>query len=235
MARYLMKYKGHYRIKPNLDLELNDVPRTEDGSIDPSYDDIYIKCAHGDQIYHFGHNICIGYVSSIGRGHNILIAIAKELKLIPEELNFRDYDTLYSLLKEDGSIFDIVENDVEIEFKFKVKHMEMVAKYLKASTYGADISPFSSKNLPKSSYVIPVDDLQEYAKITSYVPKNDLLLISHFTKEFMTNILSKDKLYKSISMKTDMRKKCLRGKEYIHSMGADYWNNYLKYLEEHLC
>ena len=78
MANYLMKYKGTYRIKPNLDLEYNDVPRDENGCIDSSYDDIYIKCANGAQIYHYGRSTLCGYVPSIGRGHNILIGIAKE-------------------------------------------------------------------------------------------------------------------------------------------------------------
>lgn len=233
MSRYLMKYKGQYRIKPNLDLELHDVPRDENGNIDPSYDDIYIKCANGDQIYHYGHSICCAYIGSIGRGHNILIAIAKELKLIPEDSNLRDYDALYSLLNEDKNIFDIMENDAEIEFKFKVKHMDMIAKYLKAQTSGADISPFSTKNLPRVSYLIPDDDLREYKQITDIIPQEDKLMLSHITKAFMDNILSKDKLYKSIPMKKDMKQKMLNGKNYIHSMG--YWSDYIKYLEKELC
>jgi hypothetical protein len=59
------------------------------------------------------------------------------------------------------------------------------------------------------------------------------LLIGHITKQFMTDILSKDKSYKSIPMKTDMRKKCLKNREYIHSMG--YWDKYIEYLEKQLC
>ena len=109
MARYLLKYKGQYRIKPNLDLQLNDVPRNDDGSIDPSYDDIYIKCANGSQIYHCGHSTLVAYIPSLGRGHNTLISIAKELKLISEDAKSRDYGTLYSLLGKDGTVtvFDI--------------------------------------------------------------------------------------------------------------------------------
>ena len=233
MANYLMKYKGKYRIKPNLDLELNDIPRDENGCIDSSYEDIYIKCANGAQIYHYGHTILYGYIPSIGRGHNILIAIAKELKLIEEDSNFRDYEALYSMLNKDKTVFDIVENDEEIEFKFNAKNIELIAKYLKPQTSGADISPFSSRNLPKASYLIPREDLEEYSKIISSVPQSDKLLIGHITKQFMADILSKDKLYRTISMKADMRKKCLRNKEYIHSMGK--WNDYIDYLEKELC
>ena len=226
-----MKYKGQYRLKPNLDIYTNDFPRTDDGSIDPSYDDIYIKCANDSQIYHYGHSTLVAYIPSLGRGHNILISIAKELKLISEDTKSRDYGTLYSLLEKDGTIFDIMENDLEIEFKFHAKDIELIAKYLKPQTSGADISPFSTRNLPKSSYTIPNEEIEEYKKITNSVSKYDKLLISHITNEFLNNILAKDKLYKTlnISMKSDMRKKMLKGKEYIHSMG--YWDKYLQYLK----
>ena len=230
-----MKYKGHYRLKPNLDIYTNDFPRTDDGSIDPSYDDIYIKCANGSQIYHYGHSTLVAYIPSLGRGHNTLISIAKELKLISEDAKSRDYGTLYSLLEKNNTVFDIMENDLEIEFKFHSKDIELIAKYLKPQTSGADISPFSTRNLPKSSYTIPNEEIEEYKKIINSVSKDDKLLISHITNEFLNNILAKDKLYKTlnISMKSDMRKKMLKGKEYIHSMG--YWDKYLQYLKVNIC
>lgn len=233
MSRYLMKYKGQYRIKPNLDLELHDFPRDENGSIDSSYDDIYIKCSYGSQIYHYGHSTLVAYIPSLGRGHNILIALAKDLKLINEEDNSRDYKSLYQELNENKTVFDIVETDEEIEFKFNAKNIELIAKYLKPLTSGSDISPFSSKNLPKSSYLIPKADLEEYLEITDSVPQSDKLLIGYVTKQFISDILLKDKVYKTINIKTDMRKKCLKNKEYIHSM--NYWDKYIKYLKENLC
>ena len=233
MSRYLMKYKGQYRIKPNLDLELHDFPRDENGSIDSSYDDIYIKCSYGSQIYHYGHSTLVAYIPSLGRGHNILIALAKDLKLINEEDNSRDYKSLYQTLNENKTVFDIVETDEEIEFKFNAKNIELIAKYLKPLTSGSDISPFSSKNLPKSSYLIPKADLEEYLEITDSVPQSDKLLIGYVTKQFMNDILLKDKVYKTINIKTDMRKKCLKSRDYIHSM--NYWDKYIKYLKENLC
>lgn len=229
MARYLTKYKGQYRIKPNLDLELNDVPRDEDGNIDSSYDDIYIKCANGAQIYHYGHSMLVGYIPSIGRGHNILIAIAKELELIDKDSKTRDYDALYSILNKNKTVFDIVENDEEIEFKFNAKNIELIAKHLKPQTSGADISPFSTRNLPRASYTIPAEDLEEYSKITKDIPKSEALKVGQITKQFMDDILAKDKLYRTVPMNTDMKKKCLKGKNYIHSMG--YWNKYIKFLK----
>lgn len=232
MSRYLMKYKGKYRIKPNLDKFTNDFPRTDDNGIDPSYDDIYIKCANDSQIYHYGKSILVAYIPSIGRGHNILIAIARELDLISESTDSRDYEVLYSLLEKDCTVFDIREYDSEIEFKFNAKNIEMIAKYLKPQTFGADISPFSPRNLPKAKYEIPCKDLTLYKQITDLVPKNNKLFISIITKEFMANIMAKDSLYRTINMKSHMRQMMLKNKEYIHSMG--YWDKYLKYLRDNL-
>lgn len=228
-----MKYKGKYRVKPNLDQFTNDFPRDDNGNIDQSYDDIYIKCANGAQIYHYGHSILVAYIPSIGRGHNMLIGIAKRLNLIDKDSTSRDYEVLYLLLEKDGTIYHIVENDSEIEFHFNAKHIELITEFLKPQTSGADISPFSTRNLPKGSYTIPTENIQEYKKITDSIQKSDKLLISHMTNDFLTNILSKDSLYKTVSIKADMRKKMLKGKEYIHSVG--YWDQYLKYLKQNLC
>ena len=232
MSRYLMKYKGTYRLKPNLDQFTNDFPRTDDESIDPSYDDIYIKCANGSQIYHYGHSILVAYIPSIIRGHNVLKSLAKELSLVDEDTEFRDYEALYSLLESNGTVFDIKENDSEIEFKFNAKNIEMVAKYLKPQTSGADIRPFSTRNLPKSNYEIPCRDLALYKEITNSVPVERKFSISIITKDFMSKILSKDSVYNTISMKSHMRQTMLKGKEYIHKMG--YWDKYLDYLRKNL-
>lgn len=228
-----MKYKGQYRIKPHLDQSTNDFPRNDDGSIDSSYDDIYIKCANGSQIYHFGHSTLVAYIPSIGRAHNIIISIAKELKLISEDTESRDYEILYSKLNDAGTIFDIHEYDSEVEFKFNAKNMDLVAKYLKPQTMGADISPFSTKNLPKKNYEIPSENIKEYREIIDSIPEGNKLLISILTKRFMSQMMEKDtKLYREINIKADMKKRMLKGKEYIHSMG--YWDKYLDYLRKNL-
>ena len=125
-----------------------------------------------------------------------------------------------------------MENDLEIEFKFHVHNFDFVAKYLKPSSYGADISPFSTKNLPKQNYKIPEKDLAEYRKITGHILADNKLTISLVTKDFMSKILSKDSVYNTISMKSHMRQTMLKGKEYIHKMG--YWDKYLDYLRKNL-
>lgn len=51
---YLMKYKGTYRILPELDQNTHDIPRNKRGEIMEGYDDIYIACQNGNKIYTYG-------------------------------------------------------------------------------------------------------------------------------------------------------------------------------------
>lgn len=222
-----MKYKGIYRLMAHIDQNTNDFPRDERGNIDS--DDVYIKCAYGNQIYHYGHSTLMAYIPSLGRGHNILYALGKELCGIEDRIQ---YDELYSLLEQQGKIWDIVENDKEIEFKFSAKDIELIAKYLKPQTGGANISPFSSRNLPKRKYDIGSMDLQEYRKIINKIPKGNILIIKNLTSQFLSDILKKDKAYRRVDVNADMKKKMLKGKEYIHYIGK--WNEYIKYLKEHI-
>lgn len=211
----------------HIDQNTNDFPRDERGNIDS--DDVYIKCAYGNQIYHYGHSTLMAYIPSLGRGHNILYALGKELCGIEDRIQ---YDELYSLLEQQGKIWDIVENDKEIEFKFSAKDIELIAKYLKPQTGGANISPFSSRNLPKRKYDIGSMDLQEYRKIINKIPKGNILIIKNLTSQFLSDILKKDKAYRRVDVNADMKKKMLKGKEYIHYIGK--WNEYIKYLKEHI-
>ena len=100
MAKYLMKYKGTYRLKAAIDQSTNDYPRDDSGGIDPSFDDIYIKCYGGAQIYHYGFSTLVAYIPSIGRGHNILKAIANDIGL-PE---YKTYEELYKALEDEGTV-----------------------------------------------------------------------------------------------------------------------------------
>jgi hypothetical protein len=209
-----MKYKGTYRLLPELDLSTNDFPRCPDGSIEDI--DIYISCQYGNKIKCYGHIDnkkpvwLIAYVSSIGRARNIKKAL-DEL-----EIEYIDY----------------IENDIEADFKFKAKDIDVVAKLMKAKTGGAGISPNSVKNLPVSDYTLSAGNLQEYKEITGQLPKGDTLIISQVTNRFMDEILAKK--YRRIDINSDMRKKCMARqiKEYIHSM--DMWDEYIKYLKREI-
>lgn len=225
---YLMKFKGKYRLKTAIDKVTNDFPRDENGMLEQN--DVYIDCMGGSQITHYGRSTLMVYIPSLGRGHNILIAIAEELNVpVPEN---RNYDVLYSNLEKEGTIKEIHETDAEVEFKFEAKNIELIAKYLKPKTGGAGISPFSSKNLPKAKYTINDDDLREYKAITEVIPQDKLLTLSQITSDFLFKYLQKKKRYKSINIKQDMRKRMLKGKDYIHCIGE--WDSYLGYLKKEL-
>ena len=224
-----MKYKGIYKLKPNLDSKTNDFPRSKDGSIDKSYDDIFISCYNNCQIYNYGKGKLQAYIPSIGRGHNILIAMYEDTIGNVETVG-RDYPTIYKQLTDSGLIFDIEETDEEILFKFKASNIETIAKYLKPSTKGANRSPFSTKNLPRSKYEIPMEDLALYKEITASIPEGNIRIYSIINDEFLNSLTSKK--LKLEDIKADMKFKGLKTKEYFHSIGK--WEDYIKFFKKKL-
>lgn len=219
MANYLMKYKGVYRILPELDQETNDFIRDENDAIEDA--DIYIACQYGNRITTYGHLDgkkavwLSAYIPSIGRGRNVV----KELK------------------KQDVNIEQYEETDEEVQFIFLPKDIEIVAKLMKAKTSGASISPFSTKNLGKrKDVVIPEEALNKYKEITSIVPKSDLLMIHRITNSFLENVLQKElkKGNKEFDYKTDMKKLMLARqiKEYVYY--RNMWDEYLAYLSNNI-
>lgn len=58
------------------------------------------------------------------------------------------------------------------------------------------------------------------------------MIISRITNSFINSVMAKSKPYKKVDIKSLMRKKMLKGKEFIHSEG--YWNQYIDYLETQL-
>lgn len=225
-----MRYKGIYRLKAHVDQSTNDYPRNLNGMIDS--DDIYIKCAFNSQIYSYGRGILVAYIPSVGRGHNILKALGERLCNFDIKTIKIDYKLLYDALLSEGTIKHIMENDEEIEFRFHAKNIELIAEYLKPQTSGASISPFSTKNLPKSNYTIPIADLTVYKEITGDIPKEDMMVIAHVSRRFINDRIAKSKQYRSKDIKAEMRKSMLSGKEFIHYTG--FWNEYLEYLKKEL-
>lgn len=209
MANYLMKYKGTYRILPELDMETNSFPIDCDGVRDE--DMIYIACANDNKIMYYGNGILIGYIPSTIRGKHIKKAMSKD------KIEFFDYD----------------ESAEEAMFKFKAKDIEPIAKLMKAKTYGASISPFSSRNLPKTKFEIPIEEMDKYKAISSKVKKGDTLFIKDANSRFLTEILAKKcrKQDKNFDLKNDMRQRKLgrQTKEYIYVKGM--FDDYLKFLD----
>ena len=180
--------------------------------INGTYEDIdmYIDCQYGNKVFHIGDNVLQAYIPSLIRGHNIIKEIQKNNPSI---------------------IFNVEETDSEILFKFKYPNSNKIIPLLKPKTNGANISPFSSKNLPKNKdYVIPDEDLNKYKEIVRKIPQNRILDITHNTNNFIKSLSTKRNPIENI--KADMKLKGLKGKEYIHSIGK--WNEYIKYLDKNL-
>ena len=167
MSHYLAtKYKGKYRVLAHYDLETLDYPRDGQGDIDDTFSDVYIACSKGNQIYHYGGSILVGYIPSIKRGRRIVNELETEYPNV---------------------ISDIVETDMEIEFKFHSKHIDVIAQKLKVKTAGCNISPFSVKNLPKIDYLnytfkseAEINNLKETIK--TFTEENQLALVAVYTR-----------------------------------------------------
>lgn len=171
--------------------------------------DVYIDCQHGNKVFYYGNSILEAYVPSLQRGHNIIKTLQQIDPLI---------------------ITHLQEGDSEVIFRFKYSNSDKVIPLLKPRTSGANISPFSSKNLPKSSYTIPEKDLNIYKHIVAKIPREDILTITHNTNKFIKSLATKKNSMENI--KADMKLKGLNGKEYIHSIGQ--WDNYINYLRKEL-
>ena len=216
---YLYKYKGKYRLLLELDKNTNDFVRNHDGSIEDI--DMYVSCQFGNKITTYGHMDdnkktmwLTAYIPSVVRGRNIRKALDKK------DIPYIRYH----------------ETDEEVEFLFKAKYIDEVATLLKAKVNGADISPFSTRNLPKADVEIPTEEIEKYKAIIADVQKGDLLLIHRLTEDFLVNILNKKlrKTNKTFDYSTDMKKLMMArmAKEYIFV--KNFWNEYLEYLKKEI-
>lgn len=213
---YMMKYKGTYRVLAELDQQTNDIPRDANGNVSEDVE-LYIDCQYGNRITEWGHDtngrmLLSAYIPSIGRGRNIKKAM--DAQGIP----YMDYE----------------ESSIEAWFKFRAKDITEVATLLKAKTFGANISPFSVKNLPKANVEIPSEEIERYKAITAEVEKCDLLIIHKITTSFLTTVLTRKYKAndKSFNCQADMRKLMMgrMAKEYIWTKGM--WEEYLVYLKK---
>lgn len=220
MAQYLMKFKGKYRLLPELCLDTNDFPRNAQGGIDEDAG-IYIKCSYGNKISYWGLNdskrgVLIAYIPSVKRGRNI----KKDLK------------------KQGIDIIDYDESDEEVMFKFLASDIEPVANLMKASTYGAKTSPFSTKNLPKEKVDIPEEEMERYKSLISKLDKSQISYIAKMNNVFLDDVLAKKlrppRKRKKFDYKSDMRQMKLSrdAKGYIYKKGL--FEDYLEYLEKEI-
>lgn len=237
MSYLIEKFKGQYKLSCPVDKSTNDFPRKLNGTYEDS--DVYIDCSFGNRVYYYGKGILEAYIPSIGRGRNIICQIYAKL-INPDNVNIETTDrrTSYNILdrklyeseiSKSELITNIVETDSEVSFYFPFKYSDSIIPLLKPKTLAASRSPFSSKNLPKEKYDISESEMREYRDIINpLVSGNQFLLLSKITQNYI-NIMSKSKAYRGVDMKALMKKKMLKGKEFIHSEG--YWDDYLKYLK----
>lgn len=212
MSYLTSKYKGIYRILPDLDQQTNSFPIDCNGSRDE--DMVYIPCHNNSKIMYWGNGVLIGYIPTIMRGRNI----KKEMK--KQKIEFFDYD----------------ESSEDVMFKFRAKDIEQIAEIMKAKTYGASITPFSKRNLPQNKDIkIPNEEIEKYKSISSKVDKKDILKFKTWNSNFLNDVLQKrirkDTKNKSYNYKEDMQKMKLgrQTKEFIYA--KNMWEDYLNYLD----
>ena len=201
---YLMKYKGIYRILPELDQNTHDIPRDRRGEIMEGYDDIYIACQNGNKIYTYGHmngNSKVvwltAYIPSIGRGRNI------KKVLDEQQIEYIEYR----------------ESDIEVEFRFKAKDIDTIATLLKAKN--VEIPSEEIERYRTISAQVDKSDLLIIYKITT----------SFLTAVLEKKCKKKDK---SFDVKSDMKKCLMSRqiKEYIWTKG--FWDEFLSYFEKEI-
>lgn len=215
MARYLQnkdKFRK-YRVVADYNKVTNDFPRTKDGMLDDSFEDVYIKCSHGNMIYSYGKGVLVAYIPSTIRGKNILNST------------------------EESKVFNIEILDKEVSFRFKYKDLDEVATLLKARNNQKNqdgeynyISPFSTKNLPKTKLKLPDDKLHTYKEIIAKLGDNSMLIIKDINNNFINSLTNKK--YTIDDIKADMKLKGLKGKEYFYSL--ELWDSYIEFMNKYI-
>lgn len=241
MSGYLKRYVGTYRVKADIDLDTNDFPRMENGTLDPSFDDYYIDCKNDIKIRHGVGSVLSCYIPSRTRGMNTLKQIYEEraLKDAPKEqaATQKYLENLCKALVAENILVSAEVLDGEVYFEFKADMIDYIAKLVGAKTYGATISPLSPKNLPRTPYKIPDKDLKTYKEAIKNLPTRsttiggktmdvvDVVILNEANRKF-DKIIAKTK---NIDVGKDRRSKCLKTKEYIHSLGM--WQQYCEFLQ----
>lgn len=248
MSYLTKKYKGVYKLRTPYDPKTNQFPREYNGKFAES--DIYIECSKGIQVSYYGKGLLSAYIPSIQTGHNILkqiyglyinpdnVFIEEKTSVIGNKevtkisYNIKDKELFYNELKNNNTIQNLQETDEEVLFNFKASDDEKILPLFKPRVNGANRNPFSSKNLPKAYYEIPEEDISMYKELTKgfSIENGDWLKITRLTKEFINSLANKKNTIETI--KSDMAKKCISGKEYIHSINK--WNEYIEYLQKNL-
>lgn len=245
MDYYLKKYIGKYRVVTELDLKTGDFCRDHNDNL-CNDQDIYIKCSHGIRVSHYGEDILEVYIPSIGRGRNII----KDIYAIayPEKTQKEKYETKNGNIRENIIILDPAhfidhehENDIlldgyetdeEVIFKIKDDDLDKIIHLLKPVISGASISPFSSRNIKKEYNEYPYTDeqIERYKNTISAVPKEDMLFINLWNKEFLNTTVKKELRFANIEqLNIDMKNGKRKTRDYIYYHGFE--DKYISFME----
>ena len=241
------KYKGKYTLKCEYDQEKIEFNRKLNGTYEDV--DVYVQCANKCKIFYYGNRGTLQfYCPSLSRGRNIVREIYGRFinpdnvervvtnierdgtNITRTSYKIKDHDTLLADCNNNELIFDIEKTDSEVLFKFKYRDMDALEDILKPSTISCKRSPFSNKNLPKSDYTIPDEDLEEYTNIVRDIPKEYLIQLVHISNRFINSMAKNQKQIDAL--KEEKKKLRMKPKEFIHYKGK--WNEYLKYIEEEI-
>lgn len=193
---------GKYRVLPYYDTQLSDFPRDALGSIDSSFDDLYIPCKKGVIKHTYDDFDKLAFCLYDKRP-----SVAKSI-----------YD---EILKKYPSIdIELVENGSDSYIYFYDKDMTKVSSIIKPKTSGAKIKWSDNRNLPKVNYSIPEEDNKKLSKATEKIPKNRKMI---FMKSCNSEFLDK------FEIKSNVKSSRLSAKEYIHK--NNLWDDYIKFIE----
>lgn len=180
------RIKDLYRLRAIYDESTGDWIRDGLGNLDGT--DIYIECSNGDMIYDINSSkrVMQAYISSKNRGRNILKAIYTDIlgldlgrfetQVISKDgqpyvrFNIEDFINHFNSIN-DCIIFNIYENDLEIQFDFHLTNIEPIAKLLKAKKPMASKTPFNSKYLPSHKDRLEAKRLEEARFVKYEMPK----------------------------------------------------------------
>ena len=154
----------------------------------------------------------------------------KTIHVVKENISIIDKELFNKELNSNSIIWNVVETDSEVLFRFNAKYITDLEPYLKPKTNCANRSPFSNKNLPKTKYKIPDEDLLRYKDLMKNLSQKEVLSFGLYTNNFIKSLVSKKNTLDNI--KADMAIKGLKGKEYIHSIGK--WIEYIEYLKKEI-
>ena len=205
--RHLLKFKGRYRVLTWLTTDTFDFPRDEKGKIQDDYDGLYIPCKSKSWLTHsYDYGYLVWYCPSLGVGRKVKKAL--EAKRNPIEFKYE-------------------ETDEEVIITFREYDLDEMAKLIKPKTAGANIDPYSSKNLPRAEYKIPEEDSDKLTALIEDLDKVDKMhIVKSCVKDF-DNVIQKKK-GKKFNLEDDRENSGLKPKVYIHYIGM--WDEFLEYV-----